>query len=71
MPTTYTDAQMLEYVRAAIVEVVAAGQSYVTGLGQSVTKADLGRLRELETLYTLRVNRTAGRSRAGIRFGGP
>lgn len=68
---TYTDQEILDSIRAAIVVVLTGAQSYVTGLGMSVTKADLDKLQRLETLYTKRVTRRSGGSRASIRFGRP
>lgn len=66
---TYTDQEILDHIRNAIVAVLTGAQAYVTGLGMSVTKADLEKLQKLETLYTARVRRASGGGRASISFG--
>ena len=49
MPT-YTYAQILNYVQAAIVDVLENGQS-VAWNGQTYTKADLKTLTDMEDYY--------------------
>jgi hypothetical protein len=38
---TGTDAELLEFTRAAIAQVTLHGQWYATGYGRSLTRADL------------------------------
>jgi hypothetical protein len=54
--TSYTDAQMLAFVKQAIIEVVAGGQSYALPGGRQWTGADLAKLHAMETAYQSRVD---------------
>lgn len=47
---TYTYSQLLNYVQAAIVDVLENGQ-VVAWNGQTYTKADLSKLSEMEDYY--------------------
>jgi hypothetical protein len=53
---TYTDQQMLDSVRSAIVTVAEAGQSYRLASGAQVTRADLAMLHTMEQIYQDRVD---------------
>jgi len=56
---TYTDQQMLDSIREAIVKVAESGQSYRLASGAQVTRADLTRLEAMEQTYQDRVNDAA------------
>lgn len=43
---TGTDAELLEFTRAAIAQITLHGQMYQTQTGRSLTRADLKALRE-------------------------
>lgn len=51
---TGSDQEILDLIRAAIVKVTVAGQSYAIG-GRTFTRASLRELQELETIYQQRV----------------
>jgi site-specific recombinase XerC len=58
---TGTDEEMLEFARAAIVQIMATGQAYGTN-GRSLTRAELAELREMVTWLENRINAAAGSS---------
>lgn len=55
-PETYADADMLAFVRQAIVEINACGQSYAVPGGRQWSAANLGELGRLETKFQDRVS---------------
>lgn len=68
-PTTYTDAEMLAFVRQAIVEVTACGQSHALPGGRQWLGANLGELRGMERDYLNRVDSASnGRVVNYVRF---
>jgi hypothetical protein len=62
---TGTDAELLEFTRAAIAQVTLHGQAYGMD-GRTLTRADLGSLREQLVFFESRVNQSAGRSRDNV-----
>lgn len=68
-PTTYTDAAMLAFVKQAIVEVLACGQSHALPGGRQWSGAELSTLRKLESEYQQRVDSaSSGRAVNYVRF---
>lgn len=55
-PATYTDAEMLAFVRQAIVEVMAAGQSHALPGGRQWAAANLDELRVMEREFLTRTS---------------
>lgn len=53
-----TDAEMLAAVQTAINDIMLTGQSYTLD-GQTITRADLGKLQEREQLLLKRIARAA------------
>ena len=53
---TGTDQEMLDAIRAAIVQIAVNGQEYRDANGNRHTRADLGELRRMEREYQSRVN---------------
>ena len=54
-PETYTDAEMLAFVRQATVEVSKFGKSYAIPGGRAWTGPDLPELHEKERFYLARI----------------
>lgn len=68
-PETYTDADMLAFVRQAIVEVTAAGQSHALPGGRQWQAANLGELRAMEADFQNRISAAStGRAVNYVRF---
>lgn len=68
-PETYSDADMLAFVKQAIVEVLAAGQSHALPGGRQWFGADLDQLQAMERAYQARVDSaTSGRAVNYVRF---
>lgn len=66
---TYTDAELLVEVRAAIASALA-NKSYSIN-GRSFTRQDLSQLRDMEKHYEAKIARTSGRTRPAVaRFQG-
>lgn len=60
---TGTDQELLDFVRAAIAQILLHGQAYSID-GRQYTRADLATLEKLEQKYEARVNAAAGASRS-------
>lgn len=58
--TSYTDAEMLAFVKQAIVEILAGAQSYSLPDGRTWTGADLDKLAKMERVYQSRVDASTG-----------
>jgi len=62
---TGTDAELLEFTRAAIAKITLEGQAYTID-GRSLTRADLGVLREQMVFLESRINAAAGNRRDNV-----
>lgn len=60
-----TDAEILVYVRAAIVQILTQGQAYAIN-GRSLTRADLPELRKQVEWLEARVDADAGTSKKNL-----
>jgi hypothetical protein len=57
---TFTNAQMLSFVRLAIAQVLVGGQSYAMPGGKQFTRADLKALQAMEDQYLAASSADAG-----------
>lgn len=62
---TGTDAELLEFTRAAIAQITLHGQAY-TVRGKTLTRADLPELREQLQWLESRINADAGESKTNF-----
>lgn len=60
---TGTDAELLEFARAAIAQITLTGQAYGTN-GRTLTRVDLAELRETVTWLEGRIDAAAGSASA-------
>ncbi len=65
---TGTDAELLEFTRAAIAQVTLHGQWYSTGYGRTFTRADLGKLMEQEKWLEAKIAAASGSGGSKVNY---
>lgn len=65
---TGTDAELLEFTRAAIAQVTLHGQEYSTGFGRTFTRADLDTLYKWEAKLVTRIAAAANTGGSKVNY---